>query len=190
MDPFDYEAFLSAPCEFITGVTDVKTGRPAYFPKQPLIEQQCRLLRASSAIPLFSPIVEFRGEKYLDGGTSDPIPVRKALADGCGKVIVVLTRDRSYLKKPEKYRRLYCRAMREYPEMIRLMDERHWIYNETRDYLWRLEKEGTAMVIAPSVPLEISRFEKNRRALEQVYQLGIRDALTAWGKIRDWTGIA
>ena len=81
-DPFNYPAFLASPTEFVTGVTDVVTGRPVYFGKQPLMADQCRLLRASAAIPLFSPMVEFRGRLYLDGGTADPIPVKRALADG------------------------------------------------------------------------------------------------------------
>lgn len=76
-DPFNYAAFLASPIEFVTGVTDVETGKPAYFGKQPTMAEQCRLLRASAAIPMFSPIVEFQGRRYLDGGTSDPIPVRR-----------------------------------------------------------------------------------------------------------------
>ena len=28
LDPFDYEAFLRSPCEFVAGVTDVSTGQP------------------------------------------------------------------------------------------------------------------------------------------------------------------
>lgn len=50
--------------------------------------------------PLFSPMVEFRGRLYLDGGTADPIPVKRALADGCDKVLVVLTQHREYVKSP------------------------------------------------------------------------------------------
>ena len=34
LDPFDYTAFLASPCEFIAGVTDVLTGKPAYFGRE------------------------------------------------------------------------------------------------------------------------------------------------------------
>ena len=180
LDPFDYDDFLRSPCEFVAGVTDVSTGQPVYFGKQPTIEEECRILRASSAIPMFSPIVVINGSRYLDGGTADPIPVRKALADGCDKVVVVLTRDRSYVKDQEKHRRLYCRKFREDPAMIRLLDTRHELYNETRRFVFDLEKKGRAVVIAPSEPLTISRFEKRREALDQVFQLGRRDARDQW----------
>ena len=184
LDPFDYRAFLASPCEFVAGVTDVRTGKPVYFGKQPDIGSECKILRASAAIPLFSPMVRFRGGLYLDGGTSDPIPVRRALEDGCDKVIVVLTRDRTYIKGPEKFRHLYHRKLREYPHMIETLDRRHEVYNGTRAYLKTLEQEGRALVIAPSEPLEISRFEKDRAALDRVREMGYRDTQAVWPAIQ------
>ncbi|MGM9987569.1 MAG: patatin family protein [Bacillaceae bacterium] len=175
LDKFDYEAFLNSACEFVAGVTDVQTGKPVYFGKEAL-DHDSTVLRASSSIPIFSPIVEYNGGQYLDGGTSDPIPVRKALADGCDKVIVVLTRDRSYVKSPEKFRSIYKRVFKNNPEMVQLLDNRHHIYNETLTYLKELEKSGQAVVIAPSEPITISRFEKNMDKLEGIYQMGIENA--------------
>lgn len=185
-DPFNYAAFLASPIEFVTGVTDVETGKPAYFGKQPTMAEQCRLLRASAAIPMFSPIVEFQGRRYLDGGTSDPIPVRRAQADGCDKLIVVLTRDRGYVKEPTGHPRLTRRALKDYPAMIDLLARRHTLYNETRAYLWELEKAGRAVVIAPTVPLKVSRFERRRAALDDIYSTGRRDLFLAWDGLQDY----
>ena len=190
LDPFDYQAFLDAPCEFFAGVTDVRTGKPVYFGKQPTIEEEGMVLRASSSIPMFSPMVEFQGGLYLDGGTADPIPVRRAMEDGCDRLIVVLTRDRLYEKKQEGLRRLYSRKFREYPAMVQLLDTRHQLYNETRRFLFRLEEEGRAVVIAPRAPLEISRFEKKREPLDKVFRQGFRDAEEKWPSIREHLGMA
>lgn len=184
LDPFDYEAFLASPIEFVTGVTDIETGLPVYFDKSAITPGDNTLLRASSSIPGFSPIVPFRGGRYLDGGTSDPIPVRRALADGCDHVVIVLTRDRSYQKAPEHFRALYHRMFREYPEMARALDRRHEIYNETLDFVRRLERDGTAIVIAPSRPVEITRFEKDLRRLEDLYKSGMLDAQLAMRRLR------
>lgn len=175
LDLFDYDQFKSSNCEFVAGVTDVQTGKPVYFGKEHL-DRDTTILRASSSIPVFAPIVEYHGGKYLDGGTSDPIPVRKALEDGCDQVIVVLTRDRSYVKKPESFRMVYKRAFKKYPEMVRLLDERQKIYNETLRYIRKLEEENKAIVIAPSQPINISRFEKNIDVLRGLYDMGMRDA--------------
>ena len=43
LDPFDYKAFLASPCEFVAGVTDVRTGKPVYFGKQPDIGSECKV---------------------------------------------------------------------------------------------------------------------------------------------------
>lgn len=176
LDRFDYETFLSSPCEFIVGVTDVETGKPVYFGKKD-INYQSTVLRASSSIPIFSPIVEYQGGKYLDGGTSDPIPVKKALADGCDRLITVLTRDRSYVKPPEQYRSLYRRAFKKYPAMVDVLDRRHKVYNDTLQCVKQLEKSGKAVVVAPSKPIAISRFEKKADKLHAIYEMGKQDAL-------------
>ena len=176
LDPFDYEAFLASPCQFVAGVTDVRTGLPVYFDKRDM-DHHSVVLRASSAIPVFSPIVHYRGGAYLDGGTSDPIPFRKALADGCDRLIVVLTRNRGYRKAPESFRCIYRHTYRKYPGMIRTLDTRHLVYNESLAALARLEREGKAYVIAPSSPMHIDRFEKRRGELQLLYEMGLRDGL-------------
>ena len=58
------------------------------------------VLRASGSMPFVSKPVEFGGKKYLDGGISDSIPFRFAESLGCDKLIVILTRDLAYRKKP------------------------------------------------------------------------------------------
>jgi len=60
--------------------------------------------------------------------------------------------------------------------MVRLLDERQNIYNDTLQYLRTLEKEGRAIVIAPTKPINISRFEKNIESLEELYKMGMNDA--------------
>ncbi len=176
LEPFDYQAFQDAPCAFVTGVTDVETGQPVYFDKSHLTSGDCTVLRASSSIPIFSPMVEYQGRKYLDGGTADPIPVKRALADGCDKVVVVRTRHRDYVKTPESFRRLYYRIFRRYPNMAKVLDRRHLVYNASLSTLKTLEGEGKALVIAPSTTLPVGRFEKRKERLEAIYQLGMDDA--------------
>lgn len=171
LEPFDYNKFNASPCEFVVGATDAVSGKTVYFTKD-YMKKDAMVIRASSSIPVFSPIVEYKGGQYLDGGTSDPIPVKKALDDGCDKVIVVLTRHRQYRKSPEKMKRLYNRVLKGYPNMISVLDNRHRVYNETLDYVKELEDKGIAIVIAPSQELKISRFEKDKDKLLQVYDLG------------------
>ena len=175
LDPFDYEAFLRAPTEFVAGVTDVETGKTAYFNKS-YINHDSTVLRASSSIPMFSPVVHYLGGAYLDGGTTDPIPFHKALEDGCERVIVVLTRDRSYEKKPEPMRAAYKKLLSSMPAMIGALDRRSEVYNAQRARLFEMEEEGRAIVVAPKQPLAISRFEKDKEKLKAAYAEGMADA--------------
>lgn len=169
--PFDYDTFYNSPCEFMIGVTDVMTGLDRYFDKS-LVEPKNILLRASSSLPVFAPMVEYEGKKYLDGGVANSIPVMQALADGCDKIIVVLTRERGYVKKAEKFRSIYKRMYRKYPKLVEALDNRHEKYNETLSVIEALEQNGKALVIAPDSPLPIGRFEKNPDQLKKVWKMG------------------
>ena len=184
--PFDYETFFQNSCEFVIGVTDVLTGTPKYFDKS-ACEPKNTVLRASSSIPVFSPIVEYQGGKYLDGGTTDAIPVQKALEDGCDRVIVVLTRERAYQKTPEKFRHIYKHIYRDYPKMIEALDNRHIGYNNTLTHLKDLESQGKALVIAPKDPLPVGRFEKNPEQLKKVWEIGYQDAKQKMKQLWEFT---
>lgn len=183
LEPFDYDTFLSSPTEFVVGVTDVHLGRPDYFTKEAL-DHDATALCASSSIPGFSPMVAFRGKQYLDGGTADPIPFKKALSDGCDRLVVILTRDRAYRKQPESLRPFYRVLYRQYPALIELLDRRYLIYNRTLEDLHALEEAGRALVLAPEKPLQIGRFEKDPRHLSAAAQLGYHDAVAAEDKIK------
>ncbi len=184
LDPYDYDAMLASPMEYEVGVTDVDTGKPVFYSKEALYHD-CTLLSASSSIPVFSPIVEYQGRRYLDGGTAAPIPVERALEKECDFIVAVLTRDRGYQKSPESFRSIYRRVLHRYPAMIQALDTRHEVYAKSRELLFRLEKEGKAVVIAPETPIMLSRFEKDKKKLDALYHQGQQECQKLWeaGKI-------
>ena len=98
------------------------------------------------------------------------------MTDGCDKVIVVLTRDRNYVKSPEKMRSIYRRMLKEYPNMIAALDHRHEVYNQTLSHLCELEQAGTALVIAPAQEVTLGRFDNSREKLEELYEQGYQQA--------------
>ena len=187
LDPFDYQAFQENLCEFWTGAIDIRTGETVYFGKEE-IGDDLEALRATTSLPLLSQPVAYRGRLLLDGGTADPIPVRRALADGCDRVVVVLTRERGYRKPAQSFRAVYRSAFRRYPAMIRALDTRHRIYNDTLDFLAVLECGGTAAVIAPATPPQVRRIERDRDKLLALYQEGLEAgrALLGSGFLRNY----
>lgn len=186
LEIFDHDVFFRCKCDYRVGVTNVETGKEEYYGKEALVKEDKNiLLQASASIPMAAPIVNYKGKKYLDGGTADPIPIKKAFEDGCDKVIVVLTRDRNYKKKPTPAKPIYSFVFRKYPKMVELLKMRHQIYNDTLDFIKEMEREGKAFVIAPDKPIEIERFEKDKNRLLKIYSNAVRDTEKFWEKYKD-----
>lgn len=182
---FDYEAFNNAQCEFLVGVTDCKTGKALYFNKDTMREG-FDVLRASSSLPLLSPIVNFKGYELLDGGISDSIPIRKSIEDGNDKNIIVLTRNKGYRKSPLKFAKLIKIKYKKYPSLIEAIMNRYKKYNDTLDYIEELEKEGKAIVLRASKEIKVDRLERNSVKLQELFQNGYEDAENACNKIAEF----
>lgn len=169
--PFDYKAYKRFSGKSLAAVTNVVSGKPEYFQVR-AEDKQFVTLRASCALPFLFPPIEIDGQYYLDGGISDSIPFEKAFADGCDKVIIVLTRERGYVKTEEKIIKLAGSKYKKYPEIVKLLKNRHLRYNQTVAKLPELEKQGKVLVIAPVSTFGIGRTEKNPQKLQQIYDEG------------------
>lgn len=172
--PFDYETFKKSNQEFIIVATDCDTGKPIYFKKDEC-EDIIKIIMASSSLPFVSKKVEAQGKTLLDGGISDSIPVQKALDDGCEKLVVVLTRNKGYVKKPFKFKRIANRVYKDNKKLVKAIINRYRVYNETLEYVEKLEKEGKAFIIRPEEELKVDRVEKNPHKLEYLYDKGYEE---------------
>ena len=112
------------------------------------------------------------GQPYLDGGCADAIPWQRALDVGCERVVVVLTRERSYRREPEKLMRLLRRSFGDYPAFLDTMARRAERYNENREALFALEREGRVVVIAPESTEGFSRTERDLEKIRALWQSG------------------
>lgn len=181
--PFDVDALMNGSEEFVIGTTDCASGEPVYFKKGDYDETTiARLLRASSSLPFVASSVEHDGQLLLDGGISDPIPIRKAEADGYELNIVVLTKPRGYFKKPGKMSKII--KYKNHPIINDKLGTRYRIYNETLHHITRQEKAGKVFVISPSRAIKVGRTEKNRERLESLYELGWNDAKAQYEEMK------
>lgn len=174
LDPFDQETFNQSQCNFYLSATNVNSGEAEYF-KIHDVFQQMELFRATSAMPFVSKMVEWQGQYYLDGGIADSIPFQYAQSLGCQKLVVVLTRDLDYQKKPMSAWPIKL-CYRRYPQLAAKLQQRHQIYNQQITQLRKLEQQGKAFIIRPPEPLNISRLEKNWINIQAVYDSGIAEA--------------
>lgn len=183
LDKFDFETFNNSPIDFYAVVTNVETGNAEYI-KITDAKEGLEALRASGSMPFVSKCVELEGAKYLDGAISDPIPLQKALDEGYGKIIVVLTRPENYRKHRNSMP--YNLYYRKYPNFIKTANKQHEIYNKTLDLIKQYENEEKIIVLRPSQDLKIARVEKNIKKLNAIYQLGIEDCTSNLDKIKKY----
>lgn len=172
---YDYEAFKKYPGKGYAVVTNIETGRPEYIELKDMY-RDIIAIRASASLPLVSRNVEFNGKKYLDGGMSDSIPIRRSIRDGNIKNVVVLTRPYGYRKKPSSQIQLIRAKYRKYPKLVEDMEKRHIRYNKTLRFIEKEELEGRAFVFRPEHIVNISRIEKDVKKLKVLYLQGYHDA--------------
>ncbi|RXJ04044.1 patatin family protein [Anaerobacillus alkaliphilus] len=185
--PFDYQTFEEVPETFLIGTTNCDTGDPVYFEKKNCLRDVSTVLRASSSLPLMAPMVSYKGLNLLDGGISDPIPIKKSVEEGNSKNVVILTRNLGYRKQRERFTSLLHRPYKKrYPNLIEKMNTRHNLYNETLQYIEEEEMKGNTFVLRPTQPLQVGRIERDKQKLHDLYQLGYNDAKQIHAQLQNW----
>ena len=174
LDPFDEEAFEKSGIDFYATVTNVETGEAEYIRITDGFGQM-EAMRATSAMPYVSNIVEYEGKKYLDGGVADSIPVDKCIEMGCDKVIVVLTRPLEYRKSKTNPRLADWRYGRKYPKLAERINNRYAEYNACVEKIIGMEKRGEIFVIRPSRTVRVKHIERDTEKLQAIYDLGAAD---------------
>lgn len=184
LDVFDYEAFNRYEGKGYAVTTDIVTGKPEYMELREM-HQDIDKVRASASLPLVSRPVEIDGRKYLDGGMSDSIPVRRSVKDGNEKNVVILTRPAGYRKKPSNVALMKAKY-KDAPGIVHAMKNRHKRYNRTLDYIEKLEMDGGAFVFRPEPIVKIDRIEKNVNKLKVLYLQGYHDASINYELLKEY----
>ena len=181
--PFDYDTFAAYPGQVEAVVTNLNTGKADYM-EVPRRDRHSLLLQATCAMPLMFPIYHINGQPYLDGGVGDSIPWRHALEQGCDRLLVVLTRPRSYVRKPTGMMHLIRKTYRDYPNFVAAMEGRAEAYNKDREALFEKERKGEVLVIAPDSTLGVARIERNPDKLRLLWAKGYQAAVDRLDEIR------
>lgn len=186
--PLDFDAVLKNPAEYVVVATDAETGKPCYFRKEEMEKNNYRHIMASCCLPALTQPVRIDGRAYYDGGVSDAIPIRQAIRDGCDRLVIIRSKTRDFVKKPEGMKGFYTLACRRYPAMIRALDRRHIMYRREQADQDALEKMGRCFVFAPSDPPKMSTFSRDAAVEESLYELGLKDFARLKESFKDWLG--
>ena len=181
--PFDWTTFQSYKGKLLVGATNAKTGQVEYFDGMN-VDEKCTMLRATCAIPLVFPEIMIEGTPYYDGGLCDPIPIKKAILDGNKKHLIVLTRPKEYRKKLGKSNQVASKVIkRKYPKLESILLKRHTAYNETVRFCEQLEREGKALILRPTRPVD--SLEKDLNIIQETYDMGYQMAQKHMDQIRE-----
>ncbi len=174
--PFDFEAAVRNPAEFIIVATDALTGRPRYFGKHDMHKNDYAPITASSSVPVANKPCVIDGIPYYDGGMSDPIPLEKCFKDGCDIVVVVLTRPKEFERSDNKDE-LPAEVLKWiYPEAARTLRNRALRYNTQLWLAKQYEKKGKVLIVAPDEIGSMNTLTRNKEAIDLLYKKGYEDA--------------
>ena len=175
-DPLDYDAMMDNPARFEIVATNALTGQPEYFQKSDLTRDGYDCVKASCAVPGACKPYSVNGTPYYDGGVSDPVPYERALAQGCDRLVVILTKPKSVRRTPARDE-IVARIIRsQYPQAAQAL-QAHWKkYNDCVEALLRLEKEGRVCVLAPDDIGGLKTLSQDHEALRALYAKGCEDA--------------
>ena len=183
--PFDYDAYKNYKGRFAAVVTNVETGNPEYI-DVPRDDKSWQLLRATCALPMLFPMIKINGKNYLDGGISDSIPYKQAIAEGCDKLIIVLTRPKGYIKETETATKLSADFYKKYPEFSKAMLSRADRYNECICEIETLKQNGKAFVFTPKTTFGVGRLENDSAKLDRLFNYGYKHAKWAMDSLKNY----
>ena len=184
LDVFDDEAYMNSDVKMVATVTNVHSGGVEYIEVKSVLKQM-EVLRAASAMPFVSQMVELDGQLYLDGGLSDSIPLKKCQVDGYERIIVVETRPKGYRKS--KSSSLPAKLFySKYPNLVETINNRYSAYNDILQEIDDLDARGEIVLVQPSKELHLGRIESDPERLQEMYDLGIGDAKALLPRIKQF----
>ncbi len=174
-NPFGYEAFCDNPMDFLGVATNMETGQVKYFGKDDFRLNYYNVLMASSAQPLMCLPQEVNGVLYFDGDVSDPVPLEKALAEGCDKVVLIINQPLNEEHSSDEDAHLASRIRDKYPGTAETLLSRANKYNAGIKFAKKFAAEGIVKIISPDDLCGVATLCRDREAMKKLYLKGYQD---------------
>ena len=173
--PLDYDALRKNPMEFIVVAANAETGEAKYFDKRDIRQDDYSAFKASSSIPFVCRPYFIQGTPYYDGAIVDPIPLEKAFASGCGRIVVLLTRPENVLRTSGRDEKLAALIRRRYPNAADRLRQRANRYNEGVALAQEYAKQGKVLIVAPDDTCGVSTLSRDPANMKRLYDKGYAD---------------
>ena len=103
---------------------------------------------------------------------ADPVPYKRAMAMGCDRVVLLLTRPADYRRPALEHQEVMEKALRRWPNSYAALKRRAVRYNRDVAAVKELEGEGKALLVAPESIGNMSTLTRDREAIQRLYDLG------------------
>ena len=174
--PLDFEAMKNSGKQFVIVVTNAETGRPEYFTMEDMEQDRYDPIKASSCVPVLDKPYPIGEGRYFDGGITDPIPIRRAMKEGCDRIVLILTRPKDYFREAKNDLWLARALQRTYPNAAKALYRRSSYYNRSLSIALQMEKEGSVLILAPDSIEGMKTLSRDKDVMEELYRKGLADA--------------
>ncbi len=174
--PLDLRAFDASGTDLIVVSTNAITGKPAYFSRKWMSQNQYDIFKASCSIPVVNKPYYIGGVPFFDGALSDPVPLEKAFELGAEKVVLILTKPCENPRSATKDKAVAA-LMPHYPVAAQGLRDRAARYNAAIERAEELAKEGKVLIISPDDTLGVDTLNRNQESLHRLYLKGFVDGL-------------
>lgn len=185
--PLDMEAFSRAATNVELATTRSDNGDGVFWRLDRVSEAKHvrQFLHAGTTFPGMGEAVQLVERSYFDGAIAEPLPVSRALAAGCDRLVVILTHMSSYtMPRPHLSPKL-AMALSNVPMTRNVYLLSHLHYNRELAKLHALEAEGRALVVAPVVEsTSLHRYGVSRSAAAEFYGEGLRLGQAASARVQ------
>jgi len=183
----DYKALKTSGSKFQVVLTNCETACPEYFDANDSSpENLCDIISATSSLPFISQMRIINGNKYLDGGLTNAIPIDHAFLQNNKRLVVITTRPKGYEKKGSKRNGFFEFFYRKYPYLVEVINKRIEKYNARLREIEKLESEGKIFVIRPEKQIPVGRLQNDPQVLEKVYFDSINEIEKDISLLKDW----
>ncbi|MBR5620405.1 MAG: patatin family protein [Clostridia bacterium] len=173
-DPLRYDRIAAYDGQMIV-VASGTDGNPVYFTAADMAQNDYRIIRASSSLPVICGGCTIGGKTYFDGGIADPIPIEKAYAMGCDRVVLILTRPVDFAVS-DGIDRIGAAALRKrHPALSQTLLSKAEHYRESLDFALKKEKEGKCLIVAPDDCCGVEMLTRETDKLRALYEKGVAD---------------
>lgn len=170
--PLDYQSMKDNPMEYIVLGTNAITGEPHYFTKDDIRKDCFDIIKASSCIPFICKPYHIDGVPFYDGALGDTIPIEKAFAMGCEKVILLLSKPEGEIRNAKKDTPFAKMIRRKYPKASEQLMLRAKKYNDGVALAKKYAKQGKLLIVSPDDTCGVDTLTKKKASLEELYRKG------------------